>query len=433
MKTLKTKTILFSLTTLLILAVIVTSCEQESVINPNDIIGQTDQNRYVFEGLKLLNDDALTDRKRQDATYFERDEKAFKDIVMKQPKFVTFNIPQPSGTIELELEKWNIFSDDFTWEDGNDQMLSFENLAVFYKGKVKNDPNSIVAVSIVEDDLSVSIMNSDETQVVKQEDNLMTFYKVSGDDFDLGQHGQPMACTHTNSDSDGAGVNLSSENIINHRANNDPIRVRYLLDTTYMEYFNHSIAAPFYIFFRFNEVKAMYSHQNIPLVFTDLVLVTLEPDGSGGALNQLNNNFSNRFAYGSNNWDVTGALVAIDFNGGTTGCMYGGGIGSKAKHNNKAPICQRGAGLSLDANNMPLHLVGINERPCGVRDDIYFTYCLAHELGHNFGINQEYNNITGDIMDHYYGNYPGYVPGTMPLHIAPQTGSAMYSTWADCY
>jgi len=148
MKNLKVKSILLAFTTLFAIAFLISSCEQESVIN-NDITeintGDNMQNRYVFEGLKPFEGvAALTERERQDATYFERNEEALKTVL----------------------------------EDENGQILPHETSGIFYNGTVKGESNTAVAVSIFENQLNVTIMSPEETRVVKQEDDLMAYYKV---------------------------------------------------------------------------------------------------------------------------------------------------------------------------------------------------------------------------------------------------------------
>jgi len=427
MKTLKLQNVLMICLTILVSTIIVTSCEQAPTIHP-DNTAQDTQSRYIFEGLKPLNDDALIKERKQDVTYFERDEKAFKEVMTKQPKFMTFNIPLSSQVIELELEKWSIFSDDFTWEDENGQELSFDNSAIFYNGKVKGDPNSIVAVSVFEDDLSVSIMNSDNIQVVEQEDNLMSFHEVDEDILNL----KHMFC-HTHTDLPQTEAKLVNQNTINHRADNcnyDPIRIRYVVDHSFKSYFWLEPFALNYLSARFNEVKAIYAARNIPIVLQSTYVLPAHRAlavnySAQNILSRPFDNFKTRFGVGSNNWDVQGAVVALYRNGSLTGT----GLGISAHYNNEPPICQRGAGINTPKGYLPLHIAALTESSPGNPNNTYFTYVLAHELGHNFGISHEYDNVTGDIMDHWAPS----ITGSYPLHIAHTTYVNMYNSWTDCY
>jgi len=438
MKNLKVKSILLAFTTLFAIAFLISSCEQESVIN-NDITeintGDNMQNRYVFEGLKPFEGvAALTERERQDATYFERNEEALKTVLNRQPAFMTLNIPLSSKVVELELDKWDILSDDFVIEDENGQILPHETSGIFYNGTVKGESNTAVAVSIFENQLNVTIMSPEETRVVKQEDDLMAYYKV----VDKANFNMPqLNCNHTDTDLSEIKVEVKPENTIIQRAGctYDPIRVRYLIDYSFKKFFNNSNwQARNYLYARFNEVKSMYAYWNIPVEIGKVDYLPYHkrlknnPNTNTNATGEMYADFRSRYGWdSSDDWDVNAALVAVDAIGGTSGSIVGGGhavVSESSSCGNSAPICK--TGIDLDAPNWcrPNHLIGLHETSPNNPDDDYFTYTLAHELGHNFGISQEYNGVTNDVMDHGSNH---------ALFIAHTTYVDMYSAWVSCY
>jgi len=446
MKTLKLKRVLLSFMTIWAIALIVTSCQQESVINTDDIREiNKEQNDYVFEALKPL-DNIQARKGKKEATYFERNEEAFKDVMLKQPQSLKINIPLSSESLELKLEKWNIFADDFAPEDRDSNILPVEKTGIFYNGTIKGDPNSNVAVSIFENELSVTIMRPEQTHILEREEELMRFYKVTSNQSDLDEthhhhdHNHHGHHHHTETDAPKVEIELEhQEDLLNNRAGctYNPVRVRYTMDYSFVRYFNNSYSqARQYLLTRFNEVKSIYNQRGIPLVLYSHVRYLpynnrLRSSGSN-VLGSMYSNFASRFGQESSNyWDINAVVVAVNTAGGTSGTLMGGGYGNTNQCSGTAPICKTGAGLTASNGCRPIIIAGLSELSNNP-DNAYFTYSLAHEIGHNFGINQEFNNVSGGLMDHYYYNHPSY-NGTYPLYITYNAYVSMYYNWVECY
>lgn len=427
MKSLNFKHFLLPLVVLCATTFLITSCEEESVTDIGDDISE----RYVFDGLKPLNDDALPEQKIQDATYFERNEGAFKDVLVKQPKFMTFNIPISSKIIELELDKWDIYTKDFAMEEESGQILPFETTGIFYNGKVKGEPNSRAAVSIFEDQLSVTVVSSEETYVVKQENELMAFYKAS-----IASKDPHLTCTHNDSYSRGVKLEIEPEKIITERAICNTIRVRYVIDYSFRRYWGSHSAARDYLEARFNDVKSMYAAVGIPVDISRISWLSYRGrlqinSNTNNAIGDMFTEFQRRFGGSSSGaWDLNAAVVAVDANGRWLDPIIGGGYGVFAECNGTAPICKKGANLhpSITDGCRPIQLIGLHDSSPGNPHDVYFTHGLAHEIGHNFGIDQEYNGVSQDVMDHLA---PSNL-GIYPLYISSTVGDRMVNE-SNCY
>jgi len=184
MNILKFKNSVFVLTVFLGIAFLISSCEKETIVNDENTseinLDEQTQNRYVFKGLKPVDASttALPETNREDVTYFEMDKEAITEALDIQPKLMTFKIPTASKVFELELDKWDILTDDFQLIDGDDQIIPYEMNGIFYHGIVKDESNTVVAVSIFENQLNVMIMSENGTQVVKEEEDLIAFYQL---------------------------------------------------------------------------------------------------------------------------------------------------------------------------------------------------------------------------------------------------------------
>jgi len=294
---------------------------------------------------------------------------------------------------------------------------------VFYRGTTKNDPNSIVAVSVFDEQLNVKIIGADETYTLKNEGkDLMAFYKASHDKHDSYQSNRDIACQHEHNDT----------KIITRSSNDDQgssdctsdIRIQYTLDFTFIDYFGSDAAALQYLTTQFNVVKSIYYNDaGIPLMMTTPNLLTesqrLEvADGNpNNLLSVPMDDFQLRFGALSDEYDVQAAVVAIERNGE----LDGTGLGVWTDNCDLPPICQKGS--DGDEDCLPMSITALNENNdnSGTTDDDYFTYVLAHELGHNFGIRDSDND---DLMDHGTGSQH---------HLDEDTAEDMRNLWEICY
>ncbi len=443
MKILKLKNILWAISVLFVFAMSITACQKESATDIFDTTAmnedQNTANLYVFEGLKLAEDVApFEERTIEDATYFKLDKKALQKVLAQRPQSMVFNIPMSPEVMKLELEKWDIVSDEFTIEDEHGQILPFEINASFYHGKLKGDPNTNVVVSFSEDELEVTIMGKEGDRVLKKSGDLMVYYNYAKQPL---LHTQKLGCSHQNAGS-GAFSPEDNENVtldVMNRSNCDfsPIRVRYTVDYSFKHYFNNSNTAVInYLLFSFNIVKGIYSNPwNIPIQFGGIRFLSSQNLLQGNSVGQKYNDFS--LTYGdeaSTNWDVNAAVVAVDGNGGLSSPKVGWAVGvylmDWGNCTESAPICKRGPeGQQYHRACRPVQLIGLNEIQSGgsyIRDDHYFRYTMGHELGHHFGIFDEFDNNTNDIMDHYAN--PPY-----QLSIDHSTYVTMYYRWVPCY
>ena len=84
----------------------------------------------------------------------EVDMPALAQLLKEAPKTMQFNIPTTTkGVLEVELVQINLFTPDFQVIESHTNAAADVKLGKFYRGIIKNDPNSIVALSLFDDEV----------------------------------------------------------------------------------------------------------------------------------------------------------------------------------------------------------------------------------------------------------------------------------------
>jgi len=425
----KLKKIVYVFVALAMIGMFATSCERDviEILEADIKTGEFDEKVYVFEGLKLNGSSANSIEEGK--LVYDINKVAFENIMSAKPYELNINLQTSSDEVmPLKLKKWNIFSDDFkiTDEEGN---ISGEKVeAIFYHGALEDDENSIVSVSIFEDELSIMIISKEDTyHLNKSKDGQLVMQKVS-DTFDTERIS---SCGHSEENflklNENGVPDYAIQKAAKSGGSHAPIRMVYTIDPSFESYFGSFRNATIYIASNFASAKALYDYWGIPIQLTGYYRKSIFRTSTVNPDNVLEGTFfelEDRFINGSNYWDVNGGLVVIrDSNNN----LIGSGLSNNdnfAACGNSAPICEKGHHPNGIANGCgPFHVISLAERN-GAPDNYYFIYTLAHELGHNFGIRHEYDGVTGGIMDHQAANvhsieHPTYVH--------------MYNQWISCY
>lgn len=89
----------------------------------------------------------------EDAATFKLKNSALNQILSEKPKTISLQIPLKDSFVEVELYQKNIFTDSFGVYDQDNEKLDYTP-GVYYRGIVKNNPNSVVAFSFFRNDAS---------------------------------------------------------------------------------------------------------------------------------------------------------------------------------------------------------------------------------------------------------------------------------------
>lgn len=95
---------------------------------------------------------------------------ALNEIKRNAPNAIRLDVPTKDAKFELELIKADIFTDDFKLTTIDGQKADFD-LGVHYRGIIKGDNNSLVALSFQDGELSGFFSNGDGNYVIRKMNN----------------------------------------------------------------------------------------------------------------------------------------------------------------------------------------------------------------------------------------------------------------------
>lgn len=203
-------------------------------------------------------------------------------------------------TLDLELYQTNILSSDFMTTYKKEQQEEYVvPETVFYWGVVKNHWKSRVAVSIFEEEMTISIIDNrgHYTLGKQQDDSLYVFYNedTTLPDFEIGCETDD-SNYEVPAESRGRSKNLE-------KSNGCPVQVYIVADKE--TYDNKGENADEYIMGFFNLTAILYGDEGIPMEISEIyVYTTSDPFGSGTTRQKLGifgghirNNFNGDLAH----------------------------------------------------------------------------------------------------------------------------------------
>jgi len=114
------------------------------------------QSGVPFKSFATLKEDASTsDLKEQVSksvvkfTMLDIDQERISEVLKTKPEALTMSVPSSTnGNLELELVKVNVYAPDFTVTTNKNETFRALSKEVHYRGVVKGNPQSIVAISV---------------------------------------------------------------------------------------------------------------------------------------------------------------------------------------------------------------------------------------------------------------------------------------------
>ncbi|MFT5264566.1 MAG: hypothetical protein ACI8YQ_003312 [Polaribacter sp.] len=299
-----------------------------------------------------------------DGVYLQLDPADLRKILSQRADEITIMLPiSDNEEIEINLEKKNPFSSDFRVRraEGSKRMETKYSQATCYQGKVKDFPNSLVAISFFEDKImGVVSYNGDDynlgvyTKGINQADDVYVFYPESN----LLQ--QQIFNCHTSDDAIAidSDMALSSDRAMT----NNSVKIYFECDYKMYQDNGSSVQnTTDFVTGMFNVIAAVYAIDDICVELSEVfVWTTDDPYPSLGAEEALTA-FGNQLN-GSFNGDVAHLLSTAT--AGNGGLAY------------LDVICD---------NNIGIGYSNIDDYYLGLPNYSWTVAVVAHELGHNFG------------------------------------------------
>lgn len=300
----------------------------------------------AFEELDIA-EEALTD-----ATVLQPATEAIAELELLQPEFVSMQIPTPDGkeaTMELELYRESIFTDDIRIESSDQDGVALPVPdAVFYRGAVKGATRSLVAVTVLDGELSGMIALDGETYVLgrvkEAKSNEHVMYRK--DDLNLEEE---FTCTALESDN----YEIPEEPAEGTPKTTNCVRMRIEIDNGLVTGLGGVSAATNYVTSLFNQVITLYANDGIDVSLAEIYAWNGSSPYTGGLADRLY-----QMTHTSSNADLTQLLTNVG----------GGGI----------------AWLSgLCSNNYAVSVAGIYGYFSNVPGYSWDVNVCTHEIGHN--------------------------------------------------
>lgn len=286
-------------------------------------------------------------------------EASIQNLLKQQQDFLTLKVPvSPTQFFEVELVKSSIRATGYRLRTSNlGSSIHPSKEMLFYKGILKNDNNSLAAVTIREDAIRMLISDNEGNYIVGKMPNTKAQYILYNDK----KRKQPLEfeCS-TPPEIDATSVNIDNMGgaIVNGQC------VPVYIEADYDFYLDNGSSVSqveSYLNALFNEVETVYFNENIGVTISEIFVHTspdpfINTEGTAEALSLFRslrqNNFNGRLAHLISGRPLGGGRASIDV---------------LCSINSNHAVSQ----LYSNFNNFPSYS--------------WDLYVFAHEMGHNFG------------------------------------------------
>ena len=298
----------------------------------------------------------------KDAQIFEVDQKLLKNFVTKKSKQVKMDLKDMDGKpMRLLLTQSKVFTPDFNlYNSANPDVPMTYDGGVHYRGIIEGDQNSVVAISVFNDQIMGLILkdqsnyvlgklqeDTEDRHILYKDDELEEIYAFECGTFDDDE-------PYTKEDLEDNGLS-QAENV------GDCIRVYVEIDNDIVTQKGGAVNATNYVTGLFNQVIVMYANENLDMVVSEIFAWTnTSPYSSSSSSGMLSDFQSN---IGTFNGDLA-HLLSYQASGGIAA-----GFSGICNNNPDESMCFS----SIDAtySNVPTYS--------------WSVMVVTHEMGHLIG------------------------------------------------
>ncbi len=346
-----------------------------------------------FQSVELLhtNDRVAAPAVVNYATMLDLDQTNLENLVSTSPNTISLTIPNIHGdNFELELAKVAILTPEFSVGTlGNN---AHDNVAVspgiHYRGIIRGKPQSVVAVSVFQDDIMVMIADENGNyQVGKMEDGSDHYILYRSADL---RAANPFNCSTTdNLTAPDAGPSETGDRGIGCKT------VGIYLECDYKLYIDKGSSVSNvtnYMTGLFNQISALYATENVGVAISQIyVWTTSDPYAALGSTSAVLSSFQT-----TRSTNFTGNLAHF-----VSSRNLGGGVAYVDV------ICTKSYAFGVSA---------INTTYQNVPTYSWSVEVMTHELGHNLGSWHTHScNWVGGALDNCYTVEGSCSPGPTPV------------------
>ena len=346
-----------------------------------------------FQSVELLhtNDRVAAPAVVNYATMLDLDQTNLENLVSTSPNTISLTIPNIHGdNFELELAKVAILTPEFSVGTlGNN---AHDNVAVspgvHYRGIIRGKPQSVVAVSVFQDDIMVMIADENGNyQVGKMEDGSDHYILYRSADL---RAANPFNCSTTDDlTAPDAGPSETGDRGIGCKT------VGIYLECDYKLYIDKGSSVSNvtnYMTGLFNQISALYATENVGVAISQIyVWTTSDPYAALGSTSAVLSSFQT-----TRSTNFTGNLAHF-----VSSRNLGGGVAYVDV------ICTKSYAFGVSA---------INTTYQNVPTYSWSVEVMTHELGHNLGSWHTHScNWVGGALDNCYTVEGSCSPGPTPV------------------
>ncbi len=324
----------------------------------NQRVLQAKNSGALFEQIELFNTINTAKAKAsippelKEYTIFSFDKKKQASFKSNAPTTMNLSIPGQKSTLSLELVKVQVTTDDYhIVEMPSGTIIKRDKTLLHYRGIVKGNTNSLVALSFLDDEISgvISFGDNSGNFVIGKLKN--STHQIIYQDNDIA-HLANFVCEANDAPENGSIQEELFDN--SQKAAVKSPRIFFDIVNDVVQDKGGAQGASNYIEALFNQVAVLYANDNINIRLSGIKAWTSAPPFSNDLNNYRNYRNSNGF-----NGDL-GHLVTYNYSGGVA---WVNGLCGSYKYGL--------SGIHRSFNNVPTYS--------------WSVLVVAHELGHNFG------------------------------------------------
>lgn len=317
----------------------------------------------------------------QDEVYLSIDKDEIRKIFESKNEYIVLDIPVSNeNSFQVELVRTNIFSDNYVGRTSSGQTMSQKDIeAVFYRGIVKNDANSIVAITVFKDYLEGLVADDYGNYIIGKMEQSAKEYILYND------KKLKVSNNFTCGVSDEMRKNIDTQvDNSNNRLGGQSVDV--YIESDYQTYIDHGYnitAVGNYMLSLFMQVCTIYANENIDVNFSgSYIWQTPDPYMSGVYASDMFILFTNE----KTSTTFYGDLAHL--------------ISTRTFVNDEGEIVRAGLGwIDELCGPRPFAVsTGMNTNVVPFATYSWDVQVFAHEMGHNFG-----SHHTHDCV--WNGNY----------------------------
>lgn len=266
-------------------------------LRPAELVSETKKQGKAFQNVALFslaveqkNTDSELDQRIGRYDLLQLEAKSLRNFLEDTPAAMSFKVPtKTQGDLELELVQVSILSDDFAVIESGTTTPAEVEVATHYRGVIKGDPNSLVAISVFEDEIMGLISSPSIGNLVigKLEQRGPVAQHVIYNDDDVFQQEDFLCGTPDD------GPQYTPEELLPNASRSAAGCVRIYFEVDYDIYQNKggTTGATNYVTGIFNQVATLYANENVNVVISEIYMWTNPSPYNGTSSSQLLNQF----------------------------------------------------------------------------------------------------------------------------------------------